>query len=87
MLNIPLSCGIEMYLEKISQNSKKKKREVLNGRRVLLKMKEKRYVCYDNRLIPTKTIEIMVNNIFDGELSTIDKYNLNQIELKKTKNK
>ena len=87
VLNIPLSCGIEMYLEKISQNSKKKKREVLNGRRVLLKMKEKRYVCYDNRLIPTKTIEIMVNNIFDGELSTIDKYNLNQIELKKTKNK
>ena len=53
----------------------------------LFKMKEKRYVCYDNRLIPTKTIEIMVNNIFDGELSTIDKYNLNQIELKKTKNK
>lgn len=85
VLSIPLSCGIEMYLEKASEGDKK--REVLNGRRILQKMKEKKFVCYNNRLIPTKTIEYMVDNIFDSELTWIDIYNLNQTELIKSNKK
>ena len=74
-----------MYLEKASEGDKK--REVLNGRRILQKMKEKKFVCYNNRLIPTKTIEYMVDNIFDSELTWIDIYNLNQAELIKSNKK
>lgn len=87
ILNIPLSCGIDMYLDKISRNSIKKKREILNGRRLIQKMKQKKFVCYNNLLVPTETIEYMINNIFDSELTTIDAYNLNQIELQKSINK
>ena len=48
-------------------------------------MKEKKFISHNNYLVSTQTVEHIINNIVDNELTTIDTYNLNQIELQKAK--